>query len=354
MCRRSQVRGQRADHRSDIFSFGAVLYELFSGKRAFSGDSPADTMSAILHQDPPELTRVTPPVDHTIRHCLEKNPLERFQSAHDLEFQLRMAAEGLFPKAETALANSSPFRCRWRPLIIALVLAVASLPFLIYKLSAKRELPVYTRLTFRSGSVGTARFSNDGRTIIYGAAWEGNPSEIFLGRVGGSDARPLAIGPSELLSVSRNGELAVLMKPQFLVLDASGTLATVPLEGGTPHQIAENVTAADWAPDGSGLAITRKREKLEYPIGKVLFRSAGWLSNPRFSPDGEEIAFIDHPPDTSIGSLVICDTKGRARVLASGFASAGGVAWAPDGKEIWLSAVRGGNDQQLSAVSRDG
>src|SRR5437867_2070093 len=109
-----QVRGQIADHHSDIFSFGAILYELFSGKRAFSGDSPADTMSAILHEDPPELTRVTPPVhpavDQTIRHCLEKNPLERFQSAHDLAFQLRVAAEGLFPKPETALAASSPFR----------------------------------------------------------------------------------------------------------------------------------------------------------------------------------------------------------------------------------------------------
>jgi serine/threonine protein kinase/tetratricopeptide (TPR) repeat protein len=101
-----QVRGQSADHRSDIFSFGAILYELFSGKRAFRGDSPADTMSAILHEDPPELTHTTPPVhpavDRSIRHCLEKNPLERFQSAHDLAFQLQMAAEGPYPTLETA------------------------------------------------------------------------------------------------------------------------------------------------------------------------------------------------------------------------------------------------------------
>src|SRR5882762_4485423 len=145
-----QVRGQNTDHRSDIFSFGAILYELFSGKRAFSGDSQADTMSAILHQDPPELARATPPVnpavDHTIRHCLEKNPLERFQSAHDLEFQLKVAGEGLFPKAETVLAVSSPFRRRWvLPLAIALVLVAASLSFLISRLSAKRELPAYKR-----------------------------------------------------------------------------------------------------------------------------------------------------------------------------------------------------------------
>src|SRR3989449_1079024 len=151
-----QVRGLSADHRSDIFSFGAILYELFSGKRAFSGDSPTDTMSAILHQDPPELTRATPPVhpavDHTIRHCLEKNPLERFQSAHDLAFQLQVAAEGLLPKAEPAFAASSPFRRGWAlPLVIALVLVALSLPFLISRLSAKPQLPAYQRLTFRSG-----------------------------------------------------------------------------------------------------------------------------------------------------------------------------------------------------------
>jgi len=357
-----QVRGQNADHRSDIFSFGAILYELFSGKRAFSGDSQADTMSAILHQDPPELARATPPVnpavDHTIRHCLEKNPLERFQSAHDLEFQLKMAGEGLFPKGETALANSSPSRRRWAlPLAIALVLVAASLSFLISRLSAKRELPAYKRLTFRSGSVGTARFSSDGRTIIYGAAWEGNPSEIFVSRVDGTEARPLGIGPSELLSISKSGELAVLLKPQSsFFMYMIGTLATVPLEGGTPREIAEDVTSADWAPDGSGLVIVRARTKLEFPIGKVLFQSAGWLSHPRFSPDGKSIAFIDHPSfGALIGSFVTCDLKGTAKVIAKGFEWAGGVAWFPNGKEVWLSGTRSGETaQQIFAISRDG
>src|SRR5438445_3515672 len=141
-----QVRGLHADHRSDIFSFGAILYELFSGKRAFSGDSPADTMSAILHQDPPELTRATPPVhpavDHTIRHCLEKNPLERFQSAHDIAFHLQVSARGLFHKAKAPIADDSLFRRRWvLLLVIALVLVVSSLPLVISSLSAKRELP---------------------------------------------------------------------------------------------------------------------------------------------------------------------------------------------------------------------
>ena len=358
-----QVRGQNADHRSDIFSFGAILYELLSGKRAFSGESPTDTLSAILHQDPPDLTRATPPVhpavDHTIHHCLEKNPIERFQSAHDLAFQLQVAAEGLFPETET-LAEGSRSHHRWAlPLIIVLMVVATSLPFVISGLSAKREIPVYKRLTFRSGSVSTARFSGDGRTIIYGAAWEGNPSEIFVSRVDSSEARPLGIGPSELLSASKNGELAVLLKPQFGVWDASGTVATVPLEGGTPREIAENVTAADWSPDGSGLAIVRRSQggtsKLEFPIGKTLFQSASWLSHPRFSPDGKLIAFIDHPSyGASSGSLVTCDLNGAAKVVAKNFDSAISLAWSPNGKEIWFSGVRGPGTVVMFAISRNG
>jgi serine/threonine protein kinase/Tol biopolymer transport system component len=357
-----QVRGQSADHRSDIFSFGAILYELFSGKRAFSGDSPADTMSAILHQDPPELTRATPPihpaVGHTIRHCLEKNPLERYQSARDLAFQLQIAAEGLFPKVETTVAEPSSFRRRWvLPLAVALVLTVALPPFLVFRLSAKRELPTFKRLTFRSGTISTARFSGDGRTIIYGAAWEGNPSEIFVSRVDSSEARPLGIGPSELLSVSKNGELAVLLKPRSsFFMYTIGTLATVPLEGGTPREIAEDVTSADWTPDGTALAIVRARTRLEFPIGNVLFQSAGWLSHLRFSPDGKSIAFIDHPTfGALIGSFVTCDLKGNATVIAKGFEWAGGVAWFPNGKEVWVSGTTSGEAaQQIFAISRDG
>jgi eukaryotic-like serine/threonine-protein kinase len=357
-----QVRGEDLDHRSDIFSFGSVLYEMLSGNRAFKGDTSVETMSAILREDPPELTRATPPVhpavDRTIRHCLEKNPLERFQSARDLKFQLQVAAEGLFTKPEAAAMHGLAFRPMWvLPIVIALVLVASSLPFLVARLSAKPELPGYKRLTFRSGIVSTARFSSDGRTIIYGAAWEGNPNEIFVSRVGGSDARPLGIGPSELLSVSKSGELAVLLKPQSsFFMYTIGTLATVPLEGGTPREIAEDVTSADWTPDGTGLAIVRARTKLEFPIGKVLFQSAGWLSHPRFSPDGKSIAFIDHPSfGDLVGSFVTCDLKGTAKVIAKGFDWAGGVAWAPNGKEVWLSGTRGGETaQQIFAISRGG
>jgi Tol biopolymer transport system component len=153
----------------------------------------------------------------------------------------------------------------------------------------------------------------------------------------------------------------VLLKPQFNPVQAFGTLAIVPLEGGTPREIAEDVTSADWAPDGSGLAIVRSRQgatsRLEFPIGKVLFQSAGWLSHPRFSPDGKSIAFVDHPPSSNQGSLVSCDLNGAAKVIARGFvstSSAGGVAWSPRGKEVWFSGVRGPGAVAIFALSREG
>jgi len=197
---------------------------------------------------------------------------------------------------------------------------------------------------------------SDGRTIIYGAAWEGNPSEIFVSRVDGTEARPLGIGPSELLSISKSGDLAVLLKPEFDVYNAAGTLATVSLEGGTPREIAEDVTSADWAPDGSGLAIVRNSDRLEFPIGKALFQSTkGELEYARFSPDGKSIAFVDHPSGGMSGSSVlICDLNGAAKVIATNFDGATGLAWSPDGKELWFSGVRGSGGVLMLAISRAG
>src|SRR5207245_11041666 len=85
-----QVRGQAVDHRSDIFAFGAILYEMLSGRRAFHGESAVDTMSAILKEDPPDLSstnqNISPALERLVNHCLEKNPEERFHSARDLAF----------------------------------------------------------------------------------------------------------------------------------------------------------------------------------------------------------------------------------------------------------------------------
>src|ERR1700680_2564488 len=117
-----QVKGQNADHRSDLFSFGAILYEMLSGKRAFHGDTSVETISAILKQDPPELTEINrtvpPPLERIVRHCLEKNPEERFQSARDVAFNLANLSE--ISSGSTALRAMKGPR-QWRG-----VLAVAT------------------------------------------------------------------------------------------------------------------------------------------------------------------------------------------------------------------------------------
>ena len=176
-----QVKGQNADHRSDLFSFGAILYEMLSGKRAFSGETSVETMSAILKQDPPELTetnRTAPPaLERIVRHCLEKNPEERFQSARDVAFNLANLSE--ISGGNTALrALKAPRRLRVWPIAAGSLLAGLIAGALLWPRREPDASPVFDRLTYQLGTVDSARFSPDGHTIVYSAAWEGRPLQL--------------------------------------------------------------------------------------------------------------------------------------------------------------------------------
>src|SRR5208283_2792403 len=193
-----QVRGKAADARADIFAFGAILYEMLSGKRAFHGDSPVDTMSAILKEDPPELSEtnrnVSPALERIVRHCLEKNPAERFQSARDVAFNLealtdistssRSGAQVVRLEEESAKAR------RWLLPVLGGLLLLASWAG-IYGLARRGAAanPTFHEVTFRNGTIWDARFAPDGQTIIYGAAWDGLPQEIFSTRFDSTDSR---------------------------------------------------------------------------------------------------------------------------------------------------------------------
>jgi hypothetical protein len=195
-----------------------------------------------------------------------------------------------------------------------------------------------------------ARFAPDGETVIYGAAWEGAPFEVFTTRAGGRESRSLGFGPADMLSVSGSGQLAISLSRRFTNgWESSGTLAQVPLEGGAPREVLENVQEADWAPDGKTLLVVREvggRSRLEFPIGKVLYEAPGWISLARLSPRGDRIAFVDHPQrGDNVGSLCTVDLAGKKRVLTT--RSVHGLAWSPDGSEVWASS--GGT---LLAVSR--
>ncbi|MCM2258118.1 MAG: serine/threonine-protein kinase [Vicinamibacteria bacterium] len=359
-----QVRGQVAGPRADLFAFGAVLYEMLTGRRAFSGETAADTMSAILKEDPPELTQqvrgLPPLLDHVVRRCLEKNPDERFQSALDLAFQLEAvsAASGLSHPV-LAAAPASRSRPRFAGLAVAL-LATAAAGFVGHRLGlGERPTPArFERLTFQRGSVISARFASEG-AVVYSAAWDGAPARVYSVRRESPEARPLDLDNAELLSISREGELAVTLARRYQRgFVHAGTLSRVPFGGGAPRPMLEDVQGADWSPDGKQLAIVRDvdgRSRLEYPTGKMLYTSGGYVSHPRVSPDGRHVAFVDHPLQSDDGGdIAVVTADGTKTTLSKGWLSAAGVAWSPDGREVWFTGSRIGMARSLFAVDLAG
>jgi serine/threonine protein kinase/Tol biopolymer transport system component len=361
-----QVRGKPADSRSDIFSFGAILYEMLSGKRAFHGDSAADTMSAILKEEPPDLAEtnrnVSPALERIVRHCLEKNPAERFQSARDAAFNL----EALTDVSTTTrgglrtLPEEKPAR-RWiLPLVGALLLLASWAGIYRY---ARRGIvasnPTFHEVTFRNGTIWDARFAPDGQTIVYGAAWDGRPQEVFSTRFDSSDSRSLGLPPAQILSISSKGEMAVSLHPiNFSPFTQAGTLARVPLAGGAPREVFDNVLWADWTPDGQSLAVIRSSSigtnHLEFPAGNVLYEPKAWVSHVRFSPGGDLIAIGDHVGGGDDGRVVILDSHGNRKASSSYYSSVEGLAWTPNGKEVWFSAVPAGSARSIYGLDLSG
>jgi len=358
-----QIRGKPADARSDLFAFGAVLYEMISGKRAFHGETPADTMSAILHSEPPELTEtnraVPPALERIVRHCLEKNPEERFHSAHDMAFDL----ETLTSLSSTATPTRAAAKSTRRRIAVA-VLAVAAFfgtaMFLLGKYSvAPTQSARFQRITYERGSVLLARFAPDGHSVVYDAAWEGKPAHLFSTPATTPEPRALDLENAHLFAISPTGEAALglggRVANHLMVLGA--TLARSPLGGGAPREVLHDVMAADWAPNGT-LAIAHwvgGRMRLESPIGKVLYETSGWISDLRFSPSGDKIAFLDHPywPDDR-GWVSLIDLAGHKRTLSGEWEAEDGLAWSPHGREIWFTATSVGTDRSLYAVALSG
>ena len=357
-----QIRGKTADGRSDLFAFGAVLYEMISGNRAFHGETTADTVGAILHSEPPELTetnRGVPPVlERIVRHCLEKTPEARFQSAHDVAFDLETLTGSAVAPAATGAVRRKTRQTRSALLAVALAIGLAAL-FAGWYISGPTRSPRFRRITYERGSVLSARFTGDGHSVIYDATWEGNAAHLFSTSASGPEPHPLDLENAHLFSVSRLGEAALglggRIGSHLMVIGA--TLARSPLAGGAPREVLQNVMAADWGPNGT-LAVARYtggRLRLEYPVGKVLYESSGWVSDLRFSPSGDQIAFLDHPvwPDDR-GWVAVIDLAGNKKVLSGEWEAEEGIAWAPGGKEIWFTASLAGVDRSLFAVTLSG
>ena len=353
-----QIRAHHVDHRSDIFSFGLVLYEMLTGKQAFNADSTVETMSAILKADPPRLadSRRDLPADleRIILHCLEKNPEERFQSAGDIAFNLESI--GHSSSSGTVVAPQATARARWKiPAVAAAIAVVGAGVFMAGRITVRQaaEPPRFEALTFRRGSAPTARFAPDGRTIVYTANWDGRPFTLYTAQPGNPESRSLEV-QGNLRSVSRSGELALLLARPGRV----NVLARMPLGGGAPREVIEDVRDAQWSPSGEELAVVRNdgaRVRLEYPIGRVLYEPAGWISNIRISPSGDRVAFAEHPVlGDNRGDVSVIDMSGKKTTLSAGWEDVGQVVWSPDAKEVWFPASRQGIDHSLFAVTLGG
>ena len=205
----------------------------------------------------------------------------------------------------------------------------------------------------------SARFAPDFRAIVYGAAWNGKPLQLFS-TVGDSLlSQPLNLTDANLLAISRTGELAVALHGAHRahLETEGGMLARTPLAGGSPREVLEDVPWADWDANGELAVVhhSQGRDRIEYPIGHVLYQSNGWISHLRFSPQGDKIAFMDHPaPWDDRGTVSLIDLSGHVIVLSTEWESEDGLAWSPDGKEVWFTGVEKGLNRELMAVNLSG
>lgn len=353
-----QAEGKKVDARSDIFSFGSVLYEMVTGQRAFSGKSKLSSLSAVLHKDPSPPSQVVPDVppelERIIARCMKKDPARRWQSMADV----KVALDELREEAESSSIEKKPTLARRPGLLTKRLVILGALALLLLGLALgtytartflRAEPLTFQRLTFRRGDITAAKFG-PGDAIVYSAAWDGAPSTLFSTRPGNHEARDLGLPAGKILSISHTGEMAILL--------GDGTLARVPFGGGAPRALLENVSAADWSPSGDALAVVRTnagKHRVEYPVGTVLSENVARPQEaPRVSPDGKLVAFFDYDSEVGDYSVCVVGPNRPKQVLSPGWRSVGLLSWSSRGDEIWFSASQPGSDPALYAVDLSG
>ena len=356
-----QARGRVLDRRTDIWSFGCVLFEMITGRAAFADETMSDTLARVLDRDVEWQTLpVSTPrrVRELLRCCLHKDANKRLRDIGDARLELE---ETLTPSEEPAVERQQNRRGRALRIAAALmVLAMATLGTYLVSRGRDPGVPSFRQLTFRHGTINGARLASDGQTVVYRATWSGAPPELFVIRPESRQSGSIGLVNAGIYSVSSRGELAVALGCRLNWGECLGTLAQVPMTGGSPREMMKDVLVADWSPDGQHLAVVSFNQssyRLEFPIDKVLYQSKGWITDARVSPKADRIAFLDHDRlGDSGGSVSIVDLNGRRTALSSDWRSLQGLAWSPGGDEVWFSGSRTGNggSSTLYAVTLSG
>ena len=358
-----QADGKKVDSRSDVFTFGSVVYEMATGQRAFSGGSKLSSLSAVLFKDPQPASHavadIPPELDRIIARCLKKDPERRWQTMADVKVALEELRDELessnVAHAIPSPAVRRPSRTRvWTGLgVLAGVLLGVAL-HISYERTYSRpaEPPSFQRLTFRRGDVTSAKFA-PGETVVFSAEWDGAASTLFSAQPGNREARALSLPSARVLAISPSGEMAILLGGEDV-----GTLARVPFGGGSPREVLEGVSGADWGPDGDSLAVVRAvggKFRLEYPIGTVLYETEKRPPmTPRVSSDGKLVAFFDFDVEVGDYSLCIVGPSHPRQVLSHGWRAIGALNWSHDNREVWFSGGQLGGDPALFAINLSG
>ena len=359
-----QVRGEKADERSDIFSFGAVLYETLSGQRAFAGASSADRTSAILKDDPPDLRtaggNIPVALDRIARHCLEKDPERRFQSARDLAFHLETASSDSESSAAMAVRKKRALPIGWLIAGLAILGALGAALWNRGQLQPDQKHVSFLRLTDFAGVEASPAFSPDGRSVTFVSDSTGS-RQIWIRLLAGGPPLQITHNAGEHLEPRWSQDSAAVIyytpPPEG---DAQGALWEVSGLGGAPRRLISSMSGADISHDGKRLTFFRLNGRQMELVtsdrngsnAKVLMQAAVGFSyrQPRWSPNDGSIAYLHSRENWADDVYVVPSAGGSPRQITQDNTLMSGLAWLPDGSRLLYSSARGSTVLYLPAM----